>query len=405
MNSSIGRLQAALASATNEVTVAAANLNFDFSLVKYEAPKEFHPVGQLLSAKRKYEAEDGSCHTIARRLAALFAGVCPKSPELIKAYGQRASDIAREASSRVSKEHYASVFSQYTGVDATSMWAAATSSKDADGGAIQVHLLACLLASSWGAPEAISIWYEMIVERRNEIALRVQRGEEVGFATAAAAAQQEIPRSQLAEWDASARSWLETADGIKKKEQLQLQIILKNIEFSVDRQLNVYKNVVEVWTTAITTMDNLVSGVAQESYAGSTMIGLSAWHLYPDMHVFGQRNIEVKMNDPLIPRGGILTLGCSPSATMPKSGITWSLSLANLKFYGDPVETSASVQGGSRLTVQEFRLALLGCILRIWNIPSTQESITIRLLAALSLTLLDQPITERTSWARASLSN
>lgn len=391
MDPNIGRLQAALASATNEITVAAANLNFDFSIVKYEAPKEFHPVGQLLSTKRKYEAEDGSCHTIARRLAALFAGVCPNSPELIKAYGQRASEIAREATSKVSKEHFASVFSQYTGVDATSMWAAATSSKDTDGSAIQVHLLACLLASMWDAPEAISIWVQMVAERRSEIALQAQRGEEVKFSTFAAAAQQEIPRNQLADWDASARSWLETADEIKKKEQAQLRVILKNIEFSVSPQPTVYKNVVEVWKTAITTIDNLVSGIAQESYAGSTMIGLSAWHLYPDMHVFGRKNVEVKMSDPLIPTGGILSLNCSPSATTPKSGITWSLSLANLKFYGDPIETTASMQGDlSRLTVREFRLALLGCILRIWNIAPMQEAITVRLLAALSLTLLDQ---------------
>ncbi|KAI4862401.1 hypothetical protein F4820DRAFT_450971 [Hypoxylon rubiginosum] len=398
MDPVVGRLQAALASATNEITVAAANFNFDFSIVKYEAPKEFHPVGKLLSAKRKYEAEDGSCHIIARRLAALFAGVCPKCPELIKAYGQRASEIAGEATSKESKEHFDSVFSQYTGVDATSMWAAATSSKDADGSAIQVHLLACLLASMWEAPQAISIWVQIIAERRSEIALRLERGELMDYATAAAAAQQEIPRKQLAEWDASARSWLETANGIKRKERTQLKVILENIESPVPRQPTVYKNVVEVWKTASTTMDNLVSGIAQEVYAGTmsgtmagTMIGLSAWHLYPDMHVFGKRNVQIKMHDSLIPAGGTLSLGCSPSATTPESGITWSLSLANLKFYGDPVESTAHMQGdSSRLTIEGFRVTLLGCVLRIWNIEPTQESITIRLLAALSLRLLGQ---------------
>jgi hypothetical protein len=153
MNQTIGRLQAALASATNEVTVAAASINFDFSIIKYEAPKEFQPVGQLLSTKRKYEAEDGRCHGTARRLAALFTGVCPKTPELIKAYGERASSIAQQATNKISQDHIASVFSQYTGVDATSMWAAATSSKDPNGGAIHVHLLACLLASTWMHPK------------------------------------------------------------------------------------------------------------------------------------------------------------------------------------------------------------------------------------------------------------
>ena len=389
MDSSIGRLQAALASATNEVTVAAANLNFDFSIVKYEAPKEYHSVGQLLSARRKQEAEDGRCHSTARRLAALFAGVCPNTPELIKAYGQRASEIAEEATSKVSKEHFASIFSQYTGIDATSMWAAATSSKAADGGAIQIHLLACLLASTWDAPEAISIWVQIIDERRRDIAARVERGEEVEFAKAAAAAQQEIPRHQLAEWDASARSWLETANTVKGKQQTQLRVILKNVEFSVSPKPTVYTNVVAVWRTAMTTLDSLVSGIAQEVNDGSIVIGLLAWNLYPDMQVFGYNHVEVKMNDALIRDGGILTLGCSPSATTPKSGITWSLSLAHLKFYGDPVETTARLEGdSSRLTLGEFRLVLLGSLLRLWEIPSAEDPAAIKIMALLSLQIL-----------------
>ncbi|KAL6405898.1 hypothetical protein AUP68_10782 [Ilyonectria robusta] len=52
-----GRLQAALASATNEVTIAAANLNFEFSLVKIEAPAEYQPLGRVLSPSRVNEAE------------------------------------------------------------------------------------------------------------------------------------------------------------------------------------------------------------------------------------------------------------------------------------------------------------------------------------------------------------
>ena len=42
----LGKLQAALAAATNEVTVAAANINFDFALIKCEAPKEYHVLGE-----------------------------------------------------------------------------------------------------------------------------------------------------------------------------------------------------------------------------------------------------------------------------------------------------------------------------------------------------------------------
>lgn len=55
----LGKIQAALASATNEVTVAAANLNFDFSLMKFEAPSEYKPLSNILTSRRKTEAEGG----------------------------------------------------------------------------------------------------------------------------------------------------------------------------------------------------------------------------------------------------------------------------------------------------------------------------------------------------------
>jgi hypothetical protein len=392
MDHVVGRLQAALASATNEVTVAAANINFDFSIVKYEAPKEFHPVGQLLSDRRKRDAEDGKSHTTARRLAALFAGVCPKTPALVTVYGKRASDIATRATSNVSKAHFASVFSQYTGVDATSMWAAATSSPNgADGGAIHVHLLACMLASAWDAPEATSIWVEIVAGRRHEIALEVDRGGAVPFATAAAAAQAEIPRQQLAEWDASARAWLEVANSVKTKEQTQLRLILQNIELSMGGEGCLATNVVGAWVRAVTVMDNLISGIPQEVSDGSAIVGLMAWHLYPEIHVFGRRNVEVKMNDNLVPPGGILTLGCSPSATTPKSGVTWSLSLSKLRYYGKSVQATATLQGdSSRLTADEFRLVLVGCLLRAWNTPPADDQRVIQVLGDLARAVLQQ---------------
>lgn len=136
----------------------------------------------------------------------------------------------------------------------------------------------------------------------------------------------------------------------------------------------ILQNVIEAWKAASTTMDNLMSGIAQEVHDGEHLIGIHAWHLYPDMIVFGGRNVEVKMNDDLIRRGGILTLRCSPSATTLKSGIIWSLSLGSLKFYGELVAATAKIQEGlSRLTVKEFRLALLGCVLRAWNIAPTGQ--------------------------------
>src|SRR5258708_7852314 len=117
MSSTLGKLQAALASATNEVPLAAANINLDFSLVKFEAPKEFPPPGELPLLYQNKEAEHGTSHITARRLGALFEGICPSTPNLLKAYGKRASEISKAANAKIPKAYTKSIFSAYTGVD------------------------------------------------------------------------------------------------------------------------------------------------------------------------------------------------------------------------------------------------------------------------------------------------
>ncbi|KAH8157989.1 hypothetical protein CIB48_g10256 [Xylaria polymorpha] len=184
---STARLQASLAQATNEVTVAAANINFDFCLVNFEAPKEYRPVGELLSAQRKEDAEHDESHVTAHRLAALFDG----SVQTLRNSSRRMENELRKSLGRQSIE----------------------SLSDKMLSAIHVHLLACMLASMF--------------------------------------------------------------DAVKR----------------------------------------LVSGVLQEVQDGSAILGLAAWHIYPDINVFGSKRVEVLMNDPLVARGGILSLGCSPSAT------------------------------------------------------------------------------------------
>ncbi|KAK0616556.1 hypothetical protein B0T14DRAFT_523374 [Immersiella caudata] len=385
----IGRLQAALANATNEVTVAAANINFDFCLVKYDAPKEYHPIGALLSMRRKEDAESGKSHVTARRLAALFQNICPDTPNLIAAYGQRVSEISKAATNDGQASHFAnSMFSQFAGIDATSIWAAATSSDTAAGGALHVHLLASMLAKMWTPPEAVSIWDELVKERRRVVADQLERGESLPFSLATAAAQQDIPRAQLAEWDASARAWLQTADSHMTKQQTQLRLILRNIEMPVDRTATLYSSVLEAWVTALTVMERLVSGIPQEVQNGAALLGLAAWHLYPDMHVFGMRNTEVKMQDSLVKPGGVLTLGCSQgSPTASTAGITWSLSLSHLKFYGRPVERGGFIHSDpTHLSFRELVQVTLGCVATRWRISIAQMPVFAAVLSAMART-------------------
>src|SRR2546421_2228521 len=94
--SSLGKVTNSLVSASNETSLALANLQYDFSLIKVEAPVEYTALGSALSSKRRCEAEAGPQHKTARRLAAIFEQLVPPTPKLIAAYGQRVSEIIQK---------------------------------------------------------------------------------------------------------------------------------------------------------------------------------------------------------------------------------------------------------------------------------------------------------------------
>ncbi|KAH8167117.1 hypothetical protein CIB48_g1102 [Xylaria polymorpha] len=153
---SLGKLNASIAGGpTQETTLAQANLSFDFALCKVEAPIEYQGLGQCLLNRRRDAAETGNEHILARKLGALFSHALPSTPNLVRAYGRRSSEIVEEISNHDSPGHNRDgVFREWTGPDATNIWAAATSGT----GAIAVHLLACMLARIWSPSEAEAIW-------------------------------------------------------------------------------------------------------------------------------------------------------------------------------------------------------------------------------------------------------
>jgi hypothetical protein len=198
---SFGQLTGAFLKASQENTIAFANLNFDFTLIKYDAPEEYKGLGEALSPRRKTVAEDGPVHVTARKLSALFQGVIPEVPHLIQAYGLRASEIANVQDVNPRASSSKGVFAEHMGADGTSIWAAATSGKDA----ITMHLLACMLARIWRREEAVSLWSELVDQRKSRLRDIVSRDGGVFKVSELAASRIEISRNQLDEWDASAR--------------------------------------------------------------------------------------------------------------------------------------------------------------------------------------------------------
>jgi hypothetical protein len=197
---SVGRIIASAFSLNPEIQASLASINFDFSLLKVEAATEYLGVGHSLTKLRRRDAEDGSSHITARKLAALFDSEIPSTPKLFAAYGHRATEISGSPVSNPQGTAAHGAFKAHVGADGTTVWAAATSGKEA----LALHLLACMLARIWPADEAVSIWFELVKVRRTQLRDRIESGHAV-HASSLFASRAEIQRSQLAEWDASAR--------------------------------------------------------------------------------------------------------------------------------------------------------------------------------------------------------
>jgi hypothetical protein len=221
-------------------------------------------------------------------VGALFEAIIPSTPLLIKAYGQRISAISNQ--------------SLEDPAGGGSIWAAATSG----GSAIAVHLLSCVIARIWTSAEAISILTQLVSKRKHEITACYL---DVSFA-AIAAAQQDISRADLADWDASVRSWLRNADQVKMFQQKQLMLILNNLPHpTINNQITLYESILKMWNTGMVTMESLIAGIPQAMRDRSALLCLSSWHLYPDLCILGSTFVNVSFQDPLITPGGIVTIG------------------------------------------------------------------------------------------------
>ncbi|UKZ62789.1 uncharacterized protein TrAtP1_004021 [Trichoderma atroviride] len=356
---------ASIFSARNENSFSLANASVDFALVRVEVPKQFEGLGNALSQHRRQNAESGSQHRIARRLGALFEQIIPNIEILTAAYGERASEIATSPLFDLKNVDHGP-FSGHVGVDGTSIYAAVSSGPSI----IALHLLACMLARMFSNVEATAIWMQLVDGRLKDLERASETSQIQGLAALYAAEQgRQILRDDLASWDASARAWLQTANEVKKREDTQLKLIVKNIP-SIHSSGTTYSNVVENWILAMKTAQDLIQGVPQDVTNGSVILGLMSWHIYPDLNVFSP-NRDVKFNDRLVKPGGVITLGLE-AKEKNCSGVSWSVSLSHLRFYGDPVVIEKRFEEDSdRITVEELRYITFGCVLGSWAQPAS----------------------------------
>lgn len=364
------RLTNSLLSATNENTLALASFNLDFSLIKLEAPKEFQGLGSTLSKQRRNNAEDGPLHKTLRRLGCLFEQVVPSTPELIKAYGLRSSEIIQAPGISPKGSKSDGPFEAFVGADGTSIWAAATSGPAAMG----VHLLACMLARQFDdAKISTAIWVEIVLERQLEIQAAIEKNHVVSMATIIAA-RQDISREELAIFDASARAWLCSADEAKASNQKKLMLILRNINIPVSGGSSTYSKVIEAWKHAMTGFEDLLNGMPQQVSNGAILRALSSWYLYPNLIVLVEQTVHVKFEDPLFPQQSVLTVGLQSFNPAHSEGIRWSLTLSHLRYYGDPIPVDSN-ENNSRVDIHQLHIIAFGSFLEAWGI-SPKDTVT-----------------------------
>lgn len=376
--SAIGRITNSILSGTNENNLSFATLNFDFSLIQIEAPKEYEPLASALSTHRRRDAEEGQPHRTARRLGALFEDVIPSTPKLIDAFGRRVSHIMQTPGINPQGNSTHGPFEKFVGADGTSLWAAATSGIPAIG----VYLLSCLLAQAWDSKQATALWVELVKQRQMEIQSAYENNHKVSI-SALFSARQEISRDDLARWDNSARSWLRSANQAKAFEYNQLLLISKNLQLPIVTATSTYTSVMNVWKETMIGLEALLSGNPVEVSNGSLFLAFSSWYLFPDLIVLGTTPPTfVQFRDVLFPPGGQCTVRQAQVGTEFSGGIRWSLALSHLRYYGDPVVVQNN-SDFSRVTFRELMLAVLGYLFREWQVSDRDQSIVAQWLVDL----------------------
>ncbi|KAL6693077.1 hypothetical protein J3F84DRAFT_381488 [Trichoderma pleuroticola] len=370
---------ARLAAVSHEVTVAAANLNFDFTLIKVEAPKEYSGVNDSLTEVRRENAENGALHRTARKLGALFDGIPPPAEHLLAAYGNRVSEICQKAKINPQDRERHGIFARYCGTDSSSLWAAATSGTNA----IAVHLLACMLAEAFTGPESVALWWQLIEMRKAEIGATTKDATSIEDIAKALACKQEFSRDELASWDNSARSWVQTANKKTKEQRSKALHYTDKAGLAVNKNSDPYHSVMLAWKDAMSSMDSLIMGVPQKVRNGAILLAIRSWHLYPDLCVLSHGPEVISQNDGLIPKSGIITVDLEhPDDTA--GSISWSLPLSYLRYYGDPVIINQTLSVTSnRISMDQFRFVLLGCVISTWSTFTNSVDTSLDLLITL----------------------
>jgi hypothetical protein len=105
-------------------------------------------------------------------------------------------------------------------------------------------------------------------------------------------------------------------------------LILNNASVPVNNEPETYISVMKAWTAALEPINNLVNGIPQRVQDGAALLGISSWHLSPDMRVYGASCAEVKQKVPIFSPTAVLTLGLQHVRDDTKSVLVTTIGLS-----------------------------------------------------------------------------
>ncbi|CAG8085223.1 unnamed protein product [Penicillium salamii] len=228
-----------------------------------------------------------------------------------------------------------------------------------------------MLARIWSPQEATVIWVELVAHRQSVIKSKTRSMEILDDSLAQlAAAAHEIERASLGNWDSSARSWLQVADQARKKQQIQVQLIVNNLSIGVksshstssqtsDHKIRSYDSVLLNLCRALSALEKLIKGEPQRITEGGVLLGLVSWHIYPDLVALGTSPKEIYQKDELVRPGGIVTISIASETYSSNDGVYWSLSLASLRYYRT-VQRERSTMHDYRMSITQLQALVLG---------------------------------------------
>jgi hypothetical protein len=145
-------------------------------------------------------------------------------------------------------------------------------------------------------------------------------------------------------------------------------LIVDNIGLPIPSHPQLFESVMAVWKKAMLTVDKLVSGVAQQIDDPEVLVGLSSWHIYPDIAFLGRETTVVEQNDQLVQKGGLITVGMQNANPSKHKGISWTMPLAQLQYYGKPETKVRSIGEQSiRVSFESLVHVAMGSVISPWK--------------------------------------